>query len=127
MTKATRKRTLEAASRFTPTAVWAIALAAAGCSAQGLEGPDEDPIGRVGQALTSEGNGTNLPSRDRWDDPNMTLRGYAASTKFKGGLSCSGAMIGPNIYATAAHCSSIVDTRNVEFRLHRSGNVTASF
>jgi hypothetical protein len=79
--------------------------------------------------LLKERNGTLLFNADaRLLDSNRTLRGYAASVYIPE-EGCSGAMIGPNTFMSAAHCAG--GDREIRFMVSRgdrySGWKTESF
>lgn len=95
-------------------------LAAAGCAAQ----PEGDPIERVEdapQAINDEISGGVAEVVTKWmNDPEIARVSYATVNS----NGCSGAMIGPNVLMTAAHCYT-GDTMSWSFRVHPGKSITS--
>lgn len=58
--------------------------------------------------------------------PDVAFTQYASATLLSGGsLVCGGAMVGPNVYMTAAHCN-LAGTMAIRFRTYRGASSAAS-
>jgi hypothetical protein len=89
------------------------------------DGTVEPPSSSTSEELTRERNGTLIFTAENRLDYNRTFRGYAASLRYNGNASCSGAMIGPNVMMTASHCGA--GDATIDFFMHVSNDKYANF